>query len=398
MRILFAIFMIFYFMNTQGITIQGNVLDIKTKLPVQLANVYIENKIGTTTNNNGNFILYFNDFKSNEKLYISCIGYASKVILLREIDTIKINSIELNPIIYNLDEFEVKSSEIKPYELLKMAFESISVNYKKGKHYYKGLYFEQISNFDKISNLRSRNVNCAVIVEDPGYNKFYNNWFGNIKENIYILGINKGFDSLKYTTHKNTDVNEANYLMWAFEKNYCRYKTDYFSNPDKYIYRIYGSYYDSLLKETIIQINISPQNPKKDVIYGEIFISRSNYKIYKIHILYKSENYDIQEKKKDKYYYKNLNSDIVVLYKPDYNNEMILSYIKYEFGDGFFSYEQNKPYMIFKKYLEYKVIGEVENGEKVIKNLTKMANSTNIYDYKVINNKSFWNEYNLITK
>lgn len=396
MRYSFFLFFLLFFNLTKGLTIQGSVMDINSKTPVQYATIYLASNIGTITNENGAFILHLNEYKRNESLYVSSIGYISRTIFLNDLDSIISNKIELTPVIYDLKAVEIISTGINPFELLKNAFEKVSINCKKDKHYYKGLYFEQINNYDKIMKWRSRSVNCAVIVEDPGYNKYYNNWLGKIKENIFILGVSKNADSLNYTSNKNTNVNEANYFNWTFEKNYCRYRNDYFSNSAKYLYSIKGSYFDSLFKTTIIQINIVPKNPQKDVIYGEVFVSSLDHKIFKIHILYKSENYNIPKKKNDKYYYKNLNSDIVVLYKPDNNNEMVLSYIKYEFGDGYFSYEQNKPYMIFKKRMEYKTIGEIENGENIIKTLTKMDNSTNIYDQQIINKKSFWLDYNLI--
>ncbi len=85
------------------------------------------------------------------------------------------------------------------------------------------------------------------------------------------------------------------------------------------------------------------------------------------------------------------------MYNPNKINKMILSYIKFEFGEGIYYYNQNKPLSVSKKYLEYKVIGEIESGESVIKKLPKMDNS-NIYDQKIMKNKSFWLDYNIILK
>jgi hypothetical protein len=77
---------------------------------------------------------------------------------------------------------------------------------------------------------------------------------------------------------------------------------------------------------------------------------------------------------------------------------MILSYLKYEFGDGYFYYDKHKPHIVGKFFTEYKNIGEIENGESLIKKLPRMDNSTNIYDQKMMQNKAFWLDYNIVIK
>ena len=398
MKYIGIIFFLFLFDNIRGTTIQGVLIDSKTQLPIPYANVYLNKYSGAISNLDGKFILFIKDYNPNDTLQISCVGYNRNTTLLKDFDTIGINKLYIIPVVYILNPIEIKTTGTTPYELLRDAFKKIEINYQTEKHYYKGTYYEQINNFDIFRKWHSRTVNSALIIEDPGYDKLHNNLFDNILENIYILGICKNNDSLNYHFKNSSTVNEANYLKWTLQRNFCRYKSDYFSSPNTYNYNLKQSYYDSTLNTNILEIKITPKNPKEDVVYGEVYISSSDHKIFKIHILYKAEDYPKPIDKKSEDYYRHLNSDIVVIYKPDFSNKMMLSYIKYEFGDGYFYYKQNMPKMIFKKYMEYKTIGEVENGESVIKKLPKMNNSTNIYDQKIMNNKAFWLDYNIVLK
>jgi len=148
----------------------------------------------------------------------------------------------------------------------------------------------------------------------------------------------------------------------------------------------------------MIEISITPKNPKKDFGYGEVYLSSSDHKIYKIHLFYKGEDKPDSTGFKNNYYTKYLDSEIIVIYKPDANNLMELSYIKYESGFGAFYFENDEPYVVSKESMEFKVIGEVENGLELVKGLPKIDKSTTIYDQKVNNDKSFWLENNVILK
>lgn len=395
--------LIFILLTTslKATTLEGIIYDSKTQTPVPYANVFLNQYAGTISDINGKFTLFIKNYNSIKHLSISCIGYNQKVLSLNNLDTIGLNKIDLIPVIYNLSSTEIISSGVKPYDLLQSAFDKIKENFKNEKHYLKGSYYEQINNFDPINKWHSRTLNSAVIIEDPGYDRLHGGWFSEwslsdkILEIIYILGIRKGNDSLVKVPAK-----DGNYLTWTFEENYCRYKNEVFSSPKTYNYEIKSSYFDSILKTNIIEIKITPKDPKKEFAYAEVYISSSDHKIFKIHRLYKNEDYPIppQTNKSDKDYYYHLNSNVIFLYKPDNEGKMILSYAKYEFGEGFFYYNQNKPHIVSKVYAEYKTIGLMENGEAIIKKTPRMDKASNIYDQKIMNNKAFWLDYNIILK
>ena len=389
---LFIIFLLLITIKAQGTVIRGLLIDAKTKAQIPYVNVYFNTHCGTTTDINGDFVLYTKSISVNDTLWISCVGYYRKFILYKDLTFNGINKIYLTPVVYSLDTSKISSTRITPFQLLRDAFKKIKVNCKDSLHFYKATYYEHINNYDPVKNWHSRTLNCAVIVEDPGYSKLHSSLFG-IIENVYILGINKSEDSITRVF-----MDDPNYLMWTMENNYYRYSCDYFNSPRTYNYKIKSTYYDSIIQKNMIEISITPKCPKKDFVYSEVFLSSSDHKIFKIHIFIKSEGTPDSTKIKKKSYYKFLDSDIIVIYKPDLNKKMELSYIKYEFGDGSFYYEKNQPITTSKRTMEYKVIGEAENGTELIKGVRKMDNKTTIYDQKVNNSKDFWLENNVIIK
>ena len=379
-------------MRMNGSTVQGVIMDSVAKMHIPYASVYFNSKCGTITDFNGDFVLYAKKINSEDSLWVSCIGYHRKSISVKDLSFTEINKIYLIPVVYSLDTSEISTAKITPYQLLQDAFKNIKTNSKDDKHFYKGTYFEQIRNYDHVKKWHSRTLNCAVIVEDPGYGRTHGSSLG-INENIYILGINKS------TEDSITKVlfNEPNYLSWTMENNYYRYDCSYFDSPRSYDYKIKSTYYDSIIKKNMIEISITSKKPKKKFVNCEVYLSSSDHKIYKMHVLYQYKPKDTLVSSGSKNYYR-YNSDVIVIYKPDNNNKMELSYIKYEFEDGDFRYEDDKPVISSKRTMEYKVIGEVEKGEDLVKGISKMDNNTRIYDQKVIDNKDFWLENNVILK
>jgi hypothetical protein len=398
-RFLTIIFLLFTVIYANGNTIQGVVMDSVSKTHIPYASVYYNSRCGTTTDINGEFVLYAKNIGAKDTLWVSCIGYYRKSIPFKDLAFNGLNKILLTPVVYSMDTSKISTARIKPYQLLRDAFKKIRMNCKEDKHFYKGTYYEHISDFgrdykDGIGRWRSRDLNCAVVVEDPGYDKLHNSFFG-INENFYILGINKSFkDSLFKGTFK-----ESNYLTYSMRNNFYRYKCSYFSSPKSYDYKIKSTYYDSIIKKNIIEISITSKTPKKEFVNCEVYLSSSDHKIYKIHILdkYKSEETKVTQNFNENYYETNI-SDVVVIFKPDNNDKMELSYIKEEFELGNYFSANDQPYIVFREFTELKIIGEAENGTELVKGISKMDNHTTIYDQKVNNDKGFWLENNLILK
>ncbi len=389
---LFIILILSTVMQTNANIIRGILFDNETKAKIPYATVYFNSRSGTTTDMNGDFVLYVKNVKPNDTVWVSCIGYYRKTILWKELSCKTINKIFLTPVTYLLDTSVVSAAGITPFQLLRDAFKNIKINCNNFNHYYKASYYEQIKDYDHVKKWHTRTLNCAVIVEDPGYERLHSSTFG-IIENVYILGINKGVDSITKVTFP-----ERNLLTEVLENNYYHYSCKFLNSPKSYDYKITNTYYDSVIRKNMIKINISPKDAKKDVAYGEVYLSSSDHKIFKIHILYKGEETPDSTGYKNNYYTKYLDSDITVIYKLNKNDKMELSYIKYDSGFGAFYFENNNPYVVSIESMEFNVIGEVENGANLVKEIPKMDNHTRIYDQKVVSDTNFWLENNVILK
>ncbi len=393
MKIKLLIILIFFTaIHTYANTIQGILLDNETKAYIPCANVYFNTRCGTTTDMDGKFVLYAKNVGVKDTLWVSCIGYHRKAVLFKDLSFKAMNKIYLDPVTYYLDSSEISTARITPFQLLRDAFKNIKANCKDTVHYYKANYYEQLKHHNTVKKWHTRTLNCAVIVEDPGYDRLHHSEFGMV-ENVYILGINKGVDSITRAFTK-----EPNYLLWTMENNYYHYTTSCLNSPKSFDYKIKSTYYDSVIQKNMIEISITPKNPQKDFAYGEVYLSSTDHKIFKIHILHKSQDTPDSTGSKKKSYYMFLDSDIIVLYKQNKDNRMELSYIKYEFGDGSFYFKNNDPIVSSIRTMEFKVIGDAENGADLVKGIPKMDNNTTIYDQKVNNDKSFWLENNVILK
>ncbi len=274
----------------------GVIFDFEKKTPIPYANIYLNQYSGAVSNINGEFNIHIKNIELKDTIWISCIGYISKPILLFNLDITKVNEIFLIPAIYNLKTFEVSELGIEPYDILKDALNKININCELYRKFYKGTYFEQITEYSKNRGWYTRTVNSALVTDDPGYDKQHNVF----KENIYFIGINKNKeDSIMKTTYP-----LLNYLEMTLEYNLLRYKNDFFPLKNDFIYKIKSNYYDSILKTDIIEIKIIPTNSKKEQAgyYGEVYMSISDHKIYKIHLIWDEENPPPQKKSNDKDY------------------------------------------------------------------------------------------------
>lgn len=107
---------------------RGNVIDSKTKKPLEFATLMVNGtNISTITNNQGNFLLKVPKKYANRKVTVSFLGYTSKVINLSEFDKDK-TIVRLETYIEELSEVKIniKDATSLVQEMLK----------RKGENYY----------------------------------------------------------------------------------------------------------------------------------------------------------------------------------------------------------------------------------------------------------------------
>jgi hypothetical protein len=130
---------------SQSRTIEGIVIDSKTKEPLPFASVGIENTlVGTATNSEGNFIFTIPANMSDSVLICSYMGYKSLSVQLNRIGN-KIE-IKLEQDTFTLDEVEVRPWE--PWDYVWNAMQKISDNYPLTPFMTQGYYTEYMTEND----------------------------------------------------------------------------------------------------------------------------------------------------------------------------------------------------------------------------------------------------------
>jgi len=142
--ILFVIYLLLLsvWANAQSITIEGEVVDSKTKQPLSFASIGVQNTwLGTAANSEGRFILVIpNDFRDST-IVISYMGYISqKIPVIQSKPNIKIY---LDQDTFTLDEVEVRPWE--PWDYIWNAMQKIPENYPQRPFMTQGYYAEYLS-------------------------------------------------------------------------------------------------------------------------------------------------------------------------------------------------------------------------------------------------------------
>jgi len=119
--LIFIFLFYFGFATSQEIVIKGIVTD-SINNPIEYSSIGVLNKsIGTVSNENGRFTLTINKTMEQDTLRISCIGYESKDILIKEVcNKSDLLNIQLKSFINELEEVIVSSQKAKIYKIGKL--------------------------------------------------------------------------------------------------------------------------------------------------------------------------------------------------------------------------------------------------------------------------------------
>ena len=115
--------------STQAqMTVQGKVVDSVTQKGIPYANIgFPSYSIGTSTNEEGEFIFKIPKERINDTLVLSSIGYATVKILLKNLDAPKNLTVLMKPFTINLNEVVIKSVDAK--RLIKDFLRLREINY-----------------------------------------------------------------------------------------------------------------------------------------------------------------------------------------------------------------------------------------------------------------------------
>ena len=398
MRFISTIFLliIYQLSISQSSHLIGNIVNSETKEPICYANITFENK-GSSSNEYGIFVLKLNsEIKESDSIKISCIGFQSKAILIKDLLIADTSTILLIPVVYDINGLSVEAEYVSPYEILQNAFKKIKTNNSKEKTYFKVTLYEKQSYYDDSHDTdRNREIYISSYLEDPGYIKSYNKIRG-VKEKFFINGI---FIANNYGLLNNVNVGPTAHKHLLIE-NPLRYKKKdaIFNDPKSYKYSIQKAYFDSTLKKNILVLDISAIDTTSKFGKCKVYISSGDYKIFRIDLEYEYEK-DIKYNRKSG---DNVSGDKDYFYSIEYilnkKGKMELKRITMEFGAINLNSIKNHVNYSSTWKCELKIIEAVDLDILEIQKSPRLDNNENVFNQKIINDKSYWLDYNLIIK
>jgi len=124
---------------------------------------------GVTSNAQGDFLIPKTIQNQNDTLIITCIGYTSKHVSLKNLKKQELNTIALKVAIISLNEVVIKAKKINslsPYEIVKKSIEQIPTNYSQSPFSYVAYYRDYQTKSDNYINLNE----ALIQVFDDGFN------------------------------------------------------------------------------------------------------------------------------------------------------------------------------------------------------------------------------------
>jgi hypothetical protein len=289
--------------------INGKLINSKDKTPISFATILIKNKTkGLISNIDGGFKIPYELQKLGDTLVISSIGYSSKEIPLSSLHKNLINLITLVEKIEILDEVILISSKKRKRknaeEIVNLALDKIPHNYPFTPFSYVGYYRDY-----QIREGKYLNLNEALMqVFDSGFG------FSDLKETqtrIYQYKNNLVFPTYTVADKAYDYINRRKIISNAFIDNnrggneytilrlhnaIRNYNTETFDFVNRLDSNFVENHEFKLLSDTYINdvslYSIGIYKIKDNIrVSGKIFISKGDFKIYKI-------QYAVYDKKK----------------------------------------------------------------------------------------------------
>lgn len=241
----------------------GQIIDKKTKEPVEYASVYIKNNnTGTVSNEDGNFVLKLPPGTLDDSVYFSCIGYKT---LPRKINDLnEYNSIALEPHFFQLK--EVRIQPIDPEDILKKAKENIPNNYSSIPLMLSAFYRETI-----------RQNNEYVALSEAILKIFKSPYDSPGNDQVVI-----------YKGRKSRFPKQMDTVVFKFQGGiFTSLMLDIAKNPPNFLSDEYMKYYDFKLEEAVriqdryVYVISFDQRPEIDLVLhkGRLYIDMETYAI-----------------------------------------------------------------------------------------------------------------------
>jgi hypothetical protein len=213
----------------KGMRLTGQIIDRKSRKPVEYASIYIRSKnIGTVSNNDGNFIIKLPKINISDSIYFSCIGYKMTA---RQISDLQSGEHVIPMELINFQLKEVNVKPIKPEDVIKKAVERIPKNYSTIPLMLAAFYRETIQQNNQYVALSE----AILHIYKASYDSYLN-------DQVTI------FRGRKSHFEKQMDT-----VVFKFQGGiYTSLMLDIAKNPSNFISDEYLGFYDFILDDIII--------------------------------------------------------------------------------------------------------------------------------------------------
>ncbi|MEM9856270.1 MAG: carboxypeptidase-like regulatory domain-containing protein [Bacteroidota bacterium] len=271
----------------QAQVIKGRVLD-HNGLPVPYANIGIlDTQIGTASNEDGFFVLFFSIDYNEAILQVSAISHKTYSVKISDISVPTNYEITLAPHYVVLDEIKVSALDENARKIVEKALENQSYNYAQKKYQLKGFYRELLRNDETYVAL----TEAAFTMDDKGYHKSRDKRFrldelrkSNDLRKMDDLDIH--YDSLTEQNHLvsalRSDFIDGQNAKWSFSfwPNFNSKMLEHFE-----FFLDSMAFYDDQLVYCISLYSKSKSWDKKSnlVEYNRVVITRGDYAMIELH-------------------------------------------------------------------------------------------------------------------
>jgi len=402
MKIIQVIFFLFLYINvfSQSIKIGGKVINEHLKVPVIYANISIKGyPIGISSNEAGEFNLYFSEDYIHDTLSVSAIGYESYECLVNEVCNKDSLVIILKEKVYELQDVFVFPDE-KLKDIINNVTKNLKRNYPNRKHLFTGFYRELVLK----DNTYTRLIEAAVDIQKPGINSTKG-------ELIRVNEIRKSNSYIEYdwkSTLFTKIFGEENFLYKILGADIIYHHNKSYSNKNIFTKDFINSY-DFILEnitmlDTIKIYEIKFYDKKYYGEFGGNFSAIENHKISVREDNYAIIRYEFNlQIVKNKEKYKTINfEDNSMYFAKVYYKEHNGKYYPYlfDFMRPVIAKGADEKTGIGKQYLKSTLlINNILTSRKEyenIKNKFSSPNDIDLYNQDYKYNPEFWNDYNIL--
>lgn len=328
--------------------IRGQLLDAKTLEPIVFASIRIKDRaLGVISNLDGSFRIPMKYQEYGDIIEISSMGYRTKELLIHDFSRFVTNTVRLQPAVFELSEATVsakrKRKRMKPREIVQKAIDALLENYPTEPYVQVGYYRDYQLDNDEYVNLNE----AIMAVHDQGFDAIDS---ATTRAALYDYKANLDFrrDTLarkpyNYSFKGDTKIIEKGYLSAYGGNEFTilsvhnairnhrinsysfvhRFDTDLlkehsFSRDDD----------SSIGEESLYTIKFIRKLPVHTA-YGRLYISKSDYSIFKMDYAVYDETKNNKSGVPDKNgTYKQPVFEVTTSYRR-YKDKMYLNYISF---------------------------------------------------------------------